>query len=79
MPSMPERKIQGGRSGHGTHREGEKVPVRYKGITFCDQCGKALEDGQWLVGLCRGCEEAKAPKRPVETLTPGKALRGPQR
>ena len=46
----------------------------YHGIDRCDRCGKALEDGQWLVGLCRGCEAAKAPKQPVERIKPRKGL-----
>ena len=48
--------------------------MAYKGITFCDNCGKPLERGQWLSGLCRRCEEVKAPKRPVSSLKPEKAL-----
>ncbi|MCZ6780060.1 MAG: hypothetical protein O7C73_00270 [Nitrospirae bacterium] len=47
----------------------------YYGIDRCDRCGKALEQGQWLVGLCRACEMAPKPKkRPVEILQPTKGL-----
>ena len=37
--------------------------VTYHGIDRCDRCGKPLEDGQWLVGLCQSCEEALNKKR----------------
>ena len=34
-----------------------------------------MEPMQWLVGLCRKCEEtAKAPKKPTETVIPKKGL-----
>ncbi len=49
----------------------------YYGIDRCDRCARPLEHGQWLVGLCRACEQAReAPKRPVETLQPTKRLVG---
>ena len=55
-----------------------KIPVMgkmYHGIDRCDRCGQPLEQGQWLVGLCQSCEQVqKAPKRPVETMKPTKAL-----
>ena len=31
--------------------------VTYSGIDRCDQCGRPLEQGQWLVGLCKRCEQ----------------------
>ena len=37
--------------------------VTYHAIDRCDRCGKPLEDGQWLVGLCQSCEEASNKKR----------------
>ena len=41
----------------------------YSGIDKCDECGRPLEKGQWLVGLCRGCEKAaeggRATREPV--------------
>ncbi len=48
----------------------------YYGIDNCDNCGKPIEDGQWLVGLCRACEMAqKAPrKKSVETVKPTRGL-----
>ena len=33
--------------------------MTFYGIDHCDQCGKPLEAGQGLIGLCRQCE-AKA-------------------
>jgi len=37
--------------------------MTYHGMDNCDDCGRPLEQRQWLVGLCRACEEArKAPK-----------------
>lgn len=33
--------------------------MTYYGIDYCDKCGKSLEDRQWLVGLCRMCEQQK--------------------
>ncbi len=30
--------------------------MAYHGIDKCDRCGQSLEEGQWLVGLCRACE-----------------------
>lgn len=33
--------------------------ANYYGIDYCDKCGKSLEDRQWLVGLCRACEQQK--------------------
>ena len=49
--------------------------MTYKGINFCDECGQRLEDGQWLSGLCRLCEEAqKNRKRPVESVKVRKGL-----
>ena len=55
-----------------------RTPCRgmmYHGIDNCDRCGQPLEDGQWLVGLCRACEQAqKMPKMSVEILEPPKGL-----
>ena len=52
--------------------------MTYHGIDNCNHCGKPLEQGQWLVGLCRACEQAqekaKRPKRPIEILQPTKGL-----
>ncbi|MFQ5989007.1 MAG: hypothetical protein ACE5K9_03730 [Candidatus Methylomirabilales bacterium] len=31
--------------------------VSYYGIDHCDKCAKPLENRQWLVGLCRKCEQ----------------------
>ncbi len=31
--------------------------MKYSGIDRCDQCGKPLEDGMWLSGLCKACEK----------------------
>ena len=31
--------------------------VKYSGIDRCVECGRPLEKGQWLVGLCRQCEQ----------------------
>ncbi|MFQ5848050.1 MAG: hypothetical protein ACE5IQ_10345 [Candidatus Methylomirabilales bacterium] len=39
----------------------------YNGIDKCDQCGKPLEEGQWLIGLCRACE-----RKPVAAGKKGK-------
>ncbi len=52
-----------------------RVGVTYHGIDCCDNCGQLLEQGQWLCGLCRACEQAqKMPKRSVEILEPTKGL-----
>lgn len=32
--------------------------MTYRGIDRCDRCGKPLEHGQWLSGLCKRCEKA---------------------
>ncbi len=49
--------------------------MTYRRINFCDRCGKRLERGQWLCGLCRVCEAAaKAPKKPTETVIPKRGL-----
>ncbi len=50
--------------------------MTYRGINFCDRCGKRLEDGQWLCGLCKRCEAAaKDAKRPeVETVKSTKGI-----
>ena len=31
--------------------------MTYHGIDNCDRCGKSLEDGRWLSGLCKRCEK----------------------
>lgn len=51
-----------------------RTEVAYHGIDRCDACGRPLEQGQWLMGLCRGCEEAAKGSKgfPVETLKPTK-------
>ncbi len=41
--------------------------VQYHGIDRCDRCGQPLEDGQWLVGLCRACEQKANRKYGGET------------
>ncbi len=33
--------------------------VKYRGINFCDNCGKPLEQGRWLAGLCKACEQER--------------------
>ncbi len=33
--------------------------VTYSGIDRCDSCGRLLEDGQWLCGLCKRCEQER--------------------
>ncbi len=49
--------------------------MTYRGINFCDCCGKRLEEGRWLSGICAKCEEAeKSPKKPAETVTTKKGL-----
>lgn len=49
--------------------------MTYRGINFCDRCGRLLESGQWLCGLCHKCEEAaKDARRPVETVKPRRGL-----
>ncbi len=50
--------------------------MTYRGINFCDRCGKRLESGQWLSGLCKACEKAEKPTkgRPVETVTPTRGV-----
>ncbi len=56
--------------------------MTYKGINFCDRCGGSLEDGRWLSGICRRCEEeshdsslkvtkASGRKRKEETVNDG--------
>ncbi len=51
--------------------------MTYHGMDNCDDCGRPLEQRQWLVGLCRACEQAKKkPKGPVETVTPRRTLLG---
>ncbi len=32
--------------------------MKYSGIDRCDSCGRVLEHGYWLSGLCRACEKA---------------------
>ncbi len=43
--------------------------VKYFGIDRCDECGRPLEQGQGLVGLCKACEKAadggRAAQEPV--------------
>ena len=47
----------------------------YRGIDHCDACGQLLEQMQWLVGLCRACEEAaKQKKKRVEVVKPKRGL-----
>lgn len=41
--------------------------MAYHGIDKCDRCGKSLEEGQWLVGLCRTCEQKANRKYGGET------------
>ncbi len=49
--------------------------VTYHGIDRCDQCGRPLEPGQGLSGLCKRCEEtAKIATRPVETVKPTRGI-----
>ncbi len=49
--------------------------MTFYGINNCDDCGKPIEERQWLVGLCRACEMAPKPKkRPIEILEPTKGL-----
>ncbi len=48
--------------------------MNYHGIDNCDKCAQPLEKGHWLVGLCRACEAAKAPKRPVEMVKPTRGV-----
>jgi len=31
--------------------------VTYSGIDRCDSCGRLLEKGEWLAGLCKRCEQ----------------------
>jgi len=60
---------------HGSVRAWCHLLVQYHGIDRCDRCGQPLEDGQWLSGLCRVCEEAvRKPTRPVEVVTSRRAL-----
>lgn len=33
--------------------------MAYTDIDSCDVCGADLEDGRWLVGLCKRCETAR--------------------
>ncbi|MFB3145266.1 MAG: hypothetical protein ACE10F_11970 [Candidatus Methylomirabilales bacterium] len=40
--------------------------MSYHGIDKCDSCGRPLEPGQGLSGLCKACEEAKAGRVPRE-------------
>ncbi len=42
---------------------GVRVPggiVTYSGIDHCDSCGRLLEKGQELAGLCQRCEQANS-------------------
>ena len=49
--------------------------MTYHGIDNCDHCGQLLEQGQWLVGLCKTCERIqKVPKKRRETVKPRKGL-----
>ena len=49
--------------------------MNFFGIDRCDNCGQLLEDGQWLVGLCKTCERIqKVPKKRRETVKPSKRL-----
>ncbi len=41
--------------------------MAYHGIDKCDRCGQSLEEGQWLVGLCRTCERKENRKHGRET------------
>ena len=47
--------------------------MTYRGIDRCDACGRLLEQGQWLSGLCKRCEKA-AREREVEILKSKKGL-----
>ncbi len=68
LPAAPRRT-----SHHASARAWGHLVVQYHGIDRCDRCGQLLEDGQWLAGLCRACEQAqKMPKRSVEILEPTK-------
>jgi len=61
----------GRRGGESSRREA----MTYRGINFCDHCGRPLEPMQWLCGLCRACEEAaKDAKRLVETVKPTRTV-----
>jgi hypothetical protein len=40
-----------------THVPQAEGDVHYHGIDHCDKCGNSLEHRQWLVGLCRKCEQ----------------------
>ncbi len=35
--------------------------MTYSGIDHCDSCGRLLEKGQELAGLCQRCEQANSP------------------
>ena len=50
-----------------------KLYEKYKGINYCDRCGKLLEHGQWLCGLCKACEK-KANEREARIVKPRKGL-----
>lgn len=36
--------------------------MTYHGIDRCDACANPLENGQWLIGLCRLCEDGRRKK-----------------
>ncbi len=71
LPAAPWRT-----SHHGSARAWGDSVVLYHGIDRCDRCGQPLEQGQWLSGLCKSCEQAqKAPrKKPTETVAPRRGL-----
>ncbi len=49
--------------------------VKYSGIDRCDVCGRPLEEGRSLSGICAKCEAAaKDAKRPVETVKPTRGI-----
>ncbi len=50
--------------------------MTYRGIDRCDRCGKVLEKGRWLSGICAKCEEAEKPTkgRPVENVKSTKGV-----
>ncbi len=76
MATTPSPDLSMLRDGDGKPKHRPEVPkvwtlgadvTTFHGIDRCDQCGRPLENGQWLVGLCRRCESEKSSTRRVES------------